>query len=215
MERNMVKRFLQSLNITITKNKTDWIRIPQLYQIAMNSDGNQELSPFRDKLQFDLNLDLIYVKQFRYWTISRAFNDSAKIENNKLIVKGRYGSLIRSLPEDKFFPGLRDLPKVGDVLFIIKNGELIDLNDNSGEITDIEISNGIAEISFSGNLSTDQLKNFMICFADGDKYNDGEHFEKNPAFVIFYKALTNEVVDTYLDFSEVAGFISKHAYNLW
>lgn len=199
MKKVSIERFLTSIG----KSGGEWLQLSELKQIALNSDGNQNISYLGDRVKFDLENELVLIKKYKYELVSGKVlgNPILSSDKTKLIIPGRrpFDSFALT-PNNEFYGSFR-YPKIGDNLLIIsENGTVL------VKIASITSDLKGTIIGLDSEITGDPKK-ISAYYIDPEKMGSSSPIPGTSIY-ISYSEMTNNPADIYIDFAQISGLIA-------
>lgn len=190
MKKAGIKRFMESIGCSADTPT----RIKEIRTINLRSDGNQSITPENDEITFDMDNELIKIKEYDATLVSGIVS-IYEIAGNEL----RNCRFSTSL---KF--NMHPIPKIGDTIVYIskKDGSYKAI----GKVTDI--------LSKTLTIDSDfpDAAEYVIGYVDSTEYATASQYLRDPRFFVKYTPVTDFDTDIYIDFFAVVGFSAVSSY---
>lgn len=185
-----IERVMEAFGI----NANSPTRVKELKTINLRSNGNQSLNPRDDVLTFDVDNELIKIKEYKATAINGFFINPTYDGNNTL----KFDMTVNS--EDLKFRK----PRVGDILASVK------LTDNSiiSMSPIVSIKSGV--ITISKKLTS--IEGCYFTYIDSEKLEESSNDILKPKLRVIYTPLTKFKTDIYIGFDAIVGFSAKSEY---
>ena len=185
MTENQITRILDGMGISGLSG----LQLPSVRTLVLTT--NQGIEYNQDVITFDTANDLVKIKSFKCEGISGRFDDNWEETDT--------GIKFNKVLAHRWYP-FRD-PKKGDIIFIVRNGELANLTTS---IAKIDAENRIV---FEDEI--DLRRNDIICYADPIAFaNNPVADPTDPSLLLKKTPISDNAFDTYLDMNELVGIES-------